>query len=110
MLQPQQLFISWDGEGWRQSPFEWDESLTDSQAAMVSQTNAFAYELLCPTDWYVTRQVEEGIQVPDNITTWRQSIRTSARMKMEEIEICDTKEELNTYTKSEEYLFWPDQP
>jgi hypothetical protein len=31
-------------------------------------------------------------------------------MKMEEIEICETKEELNAYTKSEEYLTWPDAP
>ena len=77
---------------------------------MISQTNSFAYEILSPTDWYITRQVEEGVPVPAELGAWRQEIRDTARIKRQSVLECDTKEELNDYTKSEEYLFWPDQP
>lgn len=110
MLQPQELFVSWDGTDWRQSPFKWEDSLGDSQTYMISQTNSFAYGILSPTDWYVTREVETGLSVPANITAWRQAIRDSAEQKAEQVEVCETKDDLNTYTQSEEYLFWPDQP
>jgi hypothetical protein len=110
MLQPQELFISWGEAGWRQSPFKWESSLEDSQSYMISQTDSFSYEILSPTDWYVTRQVEEGVPVPAEIGTWRQEIRDAARIKKQNVLECDTKEELNDYTKGEEYLFWPDQP
>lgn len=110
MLQPQALFVSWDGEGWRQSPFKWDESLENSQAYLNSQMDSFAYTILFPTDWYVTRQVEASVPVPAEMGAWRQEIRDAARIKRQSVMECDTKEELNTYTTSEEYLFWPDQP
>lgn len=110
MLQPQALFISWDGNDWRQSPFAWDDDLAKSQTYMVSQTDSFAYATLSPTDWYVTRQVEENVPVPVELGAWRQEIRDAARLKRWEVLEVETKEELNDYTKSEEYLFWPDQP
>lgn len=110
MLQPQELFVSWDGTDWRQSPFEWEDSLEDSKTYMISQTNSFAYGILSPTDWYVTREVETGLTVPANVTAWRQSIRDSATEKVEQVEICGTKDDLNTYTQSEEYLLWSDRP
>lgn len=110
MLQPQNLIVSWDGEGWRQSPFDWNNSLGDSKEFMISQTDSFAYKTLSPSDWYVTRQVEAAVPVPAELGAWRQEIRDAARIKRENVLECDTKEELNTYTKSEEYLFWPDQP
>jgi hypothetical protein len=110
MLQPQTLFNSWDGQNWRQSPFVWGDSLADSKKAMISQTNSFAFTILSPTDWYVTRQVEAGVPVPSDITNWRESIRTLAKEKVDEINSCSTKDNLNTYVKGDEYLTWPDQP
>ena len=77
---------------------------------MNSQMDSFAYTILSPTDWYVTRQVEAGVPVPAEMGAWRQEIRDAARIKRQSVMECDTKEELNTYTTSEEYLFWPDQP
>ena len=110
MLQPQELFVSWDGTDWRQSPFKWDDSLEDSKTNLISKTNSFAYGILSPTDWYVTREMEIGLTVPANITAWRQSIRDSVEEKVGQVENCETKDDLNSYTRSEEYLFWPDQP
>jgi hypothetical protein len=110
MLQPQELFVSWDGTDWRQSPFKWEDSLEDSQTYTISQTNSFAYEILSPTDWYVTREVETGFSVPANITAWRQAIRDSAEEKAGLVEACETKDDLSIYAQSEEYLLWPDQP
>lgn len=110
MLQPQELSVSWDGTDWRQSPFQWEDSLEDSQTYMISQTDSFAHGVLSPTDWYVTREMETGLSVPANITAWRQAIRDSAGEKAGLVEACETKDDLNTYTQSKEYLFWPDQP
>tara|TARA_R110000824_G_scaffold6915_4_gene31687 strand:- start:45 stop:683 length:639 start_codon:yes stop_codon:yes gene_type:complete len=35
-----------------------------------------ANNLLSQTDWYVTRKSEKNTAIPDNITTWRNGIRT----------------------------------
>lgn len=35
-----------------------------------------ANNLLSETDWYVTRKSEKNTAIPDNITTWRNGIRT----------------------------------
>lgn len=110
MLQTQNLFLSWDGTAWRQSPFSWDITLEEAKKEVSDQTNSFAYQLLTPNDWLVTRQVEEGIQVPAEWTAWRQSIRDLAREKIEKINSYSTKETLNDYVTGNEYLSWPDQP
>ena len=35
-----------------------------------------ANNLLSETDWYITRKTEKNTAIPDNITTWRNGIRT----------------------------------
>jgi hypothetical protein len=110
MLQPQTLYTSWDGTNWRQSPFVWDQTLDEAKQEVISQTNSYANQILTPNDWYVTRQVENGTPVPEEWTVWRQSIRDLAKEKADTIDACGTKDDLNTYAQSAEYLTWPDSP
>jgi hypothetical protein len=110
MLQPQTLYTSWNGTDWLQSPFVWDQTLDESKKEMVSQTNSYANQILTPNDWYVTRQVETGEAVPEEWTTWRQSIRDLAKDKADLVNSFADKGSLNTYVKSEDYLSWPDYP
>jgi len=88
----------------------WDQLLDQSKQEMISLTNNYANQILTPNDWYVTRQVENGTPVPEEWTVWRQSIRDLAKEKADTVDACDTKDELNSYTKSVEYLTWPDAP
>ena len=40
------------------------------------QQDQIAYTLLAPTDWYITRKSEVGIDIPVGITSFRTDVRT----------------------------------
>jgi hypothetical protein len=51
------------------------KGLKSNAIATVKQQAA---GLLSPTDWYVTRKAETGTEIPSNILTYRQSVRTAS--------------------------------
>ena len=42
----------------------------------IQSIKIIANNLLSETDWYITRKTEKNTAIPDNITTWRNGIRT----------------------------------
>jgi hypothetical protein len=43
---------------------------------LIKDLKIIANNLLSKTDWYITRKTEKNTAIPDNITTWRNGIRT----------------------------------
>ena len=43
---------------------------------LIKDLKIIANNLLSKTDWYITRKAEKNTAIPDNITTWRNGIRT----------------------------------
>ena len=44
----------------------------------IATVKAQAAGLLSPTDWYVTRKAETGTEIPSDVLTYRQSVRTAS--------------------------------
>ena len=86
-------------------------TLSESKSSIVTYyVNQPAYNILQPTDWLVVRKSENNTPIPEDWNTWRQTIRDEAAVKVNAINACTSKEELNTYCQSDSYLFWSDQP
>ena len=76
--------------------------------------------LLSQTDWYIIRKADKGIVIPDNIQTWRDSIRTKATEMEAAIDnaadtaavaalfVKNTIEEDGTITKTGILYNWPE--
>ena len=75
----------------------------------VSQTKQTAGTLLAPTDWMIVRQAETGVEVPENILTYRTNIREESTLKELEIESTSTTEELAAYITGPDYPVWTSQ-
>jgi hypothetical protein len=103
-------FLGWDGSAWIYAPFAWSDDLATAKSSMVSITNRQAYTYLQPTDWLVIRQSENGTLVSGDWNTWRQTIRDEAEVKVDAINACSSKEELNTYCQSDAFLIWSEEP
>jgi hypothetical protein len=46
------------------------------KTVLIRNVKAQAENLLNQTDWYITRKAEKNTAIPNNITTWRDGIRT----------------------------------
>ena len=62
-----------------------------------------AYSLLQPSDWYVVRKSENGVDIPADWDTWRESIRTTCESQVAMINACTTVPELQAL-----YVYDPD--
>ena len=84
--------------------------LTESKASYVTAINRKAYSILEPTDWLTSRAFEEGTEIPPDWNTWRASIRTEARSKVQTVNDAEDAAALETYVSSEAYSYWPPEP
>jgi hypothetical protein len=58
---------------------EEDESITKGlKSNAIATVKQQAAGLLTPTDWYVTRKAETDAEIPSDILTYRQSVRTAS--------------------------------
>ena len=64
--------LAWIAEGNTPAP-----EFTDAEIAANAQaeTNATSQAYLASTDWYITRNAESGVAVPDDVTTARAEAR-----------------------------------
>jgi hypothetical protein len=60
----------------------------------IRQTKETANTLLAPTDWYVIRQLERNIEVPENIAEFRAEVLAVSDAREELISAVTTVEEL----------------
>ena len=58
----------------------------------IAQTKTTAGSLLASTDWYVTRKAETGAEIPADVLTYREAVRTASGAIEAAIEACSTLE------------------
>ena len=66
----------------------------------IRQTKETANTLLAPTDWYVIRQLERNIEVPENIASYRAEVLAVSDAREELISAVTTVEELKSLYES----------
>lgn len=58
----------------------------------IAQTKTTAGSLLASTDWYVTRKAETGTEIPADVLTYREAVRTASGAIENAIAACTTLE------------------
>lgn len=58
-----------------------DRDLTTLKTEKLSQIRLQINEDLKDTDWYVIRQIETGVSIPDNVKTYRNALRQLSNNK-----------------------------
>jgi hypothetical protein len=91
--------------------FYWGPSNPKNHAELVElwvkQTRTTANTLLQPTDWLVIREMDNGTPVPEDLTTWRESIRSATSTKCDAIRDTADTDELAAYITGADYYAWP---
>ena len=77
---------------------------------IIYYVNQPAYSILLPSDWYVVRRSDNGDPIPLNWNTWRQTIRDESNVKVDDINSCETKEQLVIYCNSPAFFEWSSPP
>ena len=72
----------------------------------VSKVKQIAGSLLAPSDWYVTRNAENGSAIPQDVLDRRAEIRTYSNTKETAIRATTTTAELAEYVTSAAFSEW----
>lgn len=73
------------------------------------QTRTTAGTLLSPTDWMITREVDNKTPTDPTVKSWRQAIRLSCNDKVDKIAKTRDTFDLASYVTSVDYSSWPQQ-
>jgi len=99
---------------WKEDTSEWSwevlnpEEEGNTKDKAISLTKRVAYNLLQLTDWVVTKSMEAQTSVPEDLKQLRTELRTSAQTRLDKIDTLTTDEAIFAYTRSEDYLTWPE--
>jgi len=111
-----QDYLQWVSQGNEPLPYVPPtpvDHITDLQEAQEFSNNLIrttTHSILSPTDWYITRFTETQVEVPENITVFRSTIRSEAQTKITTVNSKETLEDLKDYLRSEEYSTWTPSP
>ena len=75
----------------------WSETLSELKEAKIKIAKDSANQKLIPTDWYVIRKQEKGIDIPVQIQTDRDAIRTACTAHENAINAKTTKSQVQSY-------------
>lgn len=78
---------------------------TGLKTQQIRQQKEIAGTLLAPSDWYVIRQAEDGIAVPENILSYRQAVRTISGVREDAIAACMNVAELIALLNSQPTVY-----
>ena len=73
------------------------ETVAELKTKRIEELKKVAYDKLSSTDWYAIRKAEKGTDIPSDIVTERDSIRTSVTTKEGEINALTTKASILKY-------------
>ena len=73
------------------------ETLAELKEIKIKELKDMAYNKLSITDWYAIRKAEKGIDIPSDIQTERDAIRTNVSTKEGEINALTTKASVLKY-------------
>jgi hypothetical protein len=85
----------------------WSESLADLKTNKKAEIKKLANLALQPTDWYVIRKAEGGKDIPSDVTTKREEIKSKADEREAEIDALTKKGDVVNYNAR---LFDPVRP
>lgn len=85
----------------------WSESLADLKTNKKAEIKKLANLALQPTDWYVIRKAEGGKDIPSDVTTKREEIKSKADEREAEIDALTKKGDVVNYSAR---LFDPVRP
>ena len=72
------------------------------KSVLKAQEKVTAGTLLAPYDWYVVRKAEKGTEIPPEISTFRDGVRTACDTREKEIDACsDTAALVTLYGQTE---------
>lgn len=73
------------------------ETVAELKTQRISELKKLAYDKLQPTDWYAIRKAEKGTDIPSDVQTERDGIRSSVVTKEGEINALTTKAAILKY-------------
>jgi len=73
------------------------ETVAELKTKRIKELKKVAYDKLCSTDWYAIRKAEKGTDIPSDVVTERDGIRTSVTTKEGEINALTTKASILKY-------------
>ena len=85
------------------------KDLTELKTTWVSIQKESASSLLSPYDWYVIRKSEKEVDIPTNISTYRDAVRSACSTREQEINAAANVEALATIVDGT-ITAWPDRP
>ena len=85
------------------------KDLAELKTTWISTQKEIAGTLLSPYDWYVVRKFEEEADIPTNISTYRDAVRSASSTRENEINAAANVEALKTLIDGT-LTAWPEQP
>lgn len=73
------------------------ETVAELKEIKIKELKSYAYRKLSNTDWYAIRKAENGTNIPSDIQTERDTIRTDVATKEGEINALKTKASILKY-------------
>lgn len=70
-----------------------EKDLNTLKEQAISKVKTIANDLLAPSDWMVTRKFERGVELPEDISTYRLGVLQACTDKEEQINSINTLEE-----------------
>jgi hypothetical protein len=69
--------------------FYWDhnlpKNLEDLKTQWIAQQKEIAASLFAPTDWYIIRKVDTGIDIPASVQQYRDNVRLTSGLREDQI-------------------------
>ena len=75
----------------------WTKTLEELKSQQINNFKAYVGSTLSKTDWYIIRNIDNGVEVPAEITSERQSLRETSSNVETEINALTTKAEVMSY-------------
>ena len=85
------------------------KDLAELKTTWVSIQKESASSLLSPYDWYVIRKSEKEVDIPTNISTYRDAVRSACSTREQEINAAANVEALIAIVDGT-ITAWPEQP
>lgn len=63
-------------------------TVEEGKAQLLLETKSYAFQLLKPFDWYVTRKAEDNTAIPAEVTTYRQEVKDVSAQRCTLINAC----------------------
>jgi hypothetical protein len=75
----------------------WTKTIEELKSQQINNFKSYIGSKLSQTDWYIIRNIDNGVEVPSEITSERQALRETSSNVENEINALTTKAEVMSY-------------